>query len=621
VRTATTNINIAYSRNKIGGIEYITITDDGHGIPYERIEKTFGSLGDSHKKYEVKSPGGRIYHGKTGQGRYKGFVLGGKITWKTSYKDDHGEAFTYSISSMSENKIRVEVSDREPTGNQNTGTMVVIEYVHDEKVFQLGDSYTVSEKIGMKMAPYLFAYEGININVEGFKVDPTKLILNTHDIQFTDVLTGDTENVEIIGLVKIIEWRSGNHKRMFLCNQRGVTYDEMPISLKYSGFSHCVYVMSDIVEQLCVNNELPLKEINPVYGLLIENVNNIIRNFYRKKISESAAKTVQLLKEQKVYPYQGQPENKVEEAERQVFDICAVKIHQYLPDFTKNSKASQKFTLQLLKQAIVQNPSSIRKILEEVIDLTHEQQNELAELLEKTTLPNIINTTKVITDRLTFINALELILFDNDYQKRLKERSQLHKILLKELWIFGEQYELGGDDISLKNVLKSHIKLLKRNNLIEEIDIDRINSLDDIPDLCLWRQYCFGQPGEYENLVVELKRPSCIISEEEINQIEKYAYAIEDEKLFDKEKTKWTFVLVGTKLSNYAKKRCSQADRDFGHIIVQDNINAYVREWRQVIQEAKGRLHFLKQKLEFSIEDNSEGLEYLAQKYKELLPY
>lgn len=619
VDSDATSVRVEYERDLQGGVTKVIVIDDGHGICFEELEYTFGKLGNSHKLTDGKTPKGRLYHGKTGQGRYKAFVLGRKITWETCYQDKlSNKFFTFKLIWYSHELTKIEVSEKSISNNSETGTKVIIENLYDDKIGSLDDAQIVSEKISVIMAPYLFAYKGINIGIEGFRVDPANFVKISSDFSL-NIPNENGCQKEFDVIIKIIEWANGKGKNIYLCNLTGVTYDEEPLLLKKANFS--VYVMSDMIEQMHINNALLLRDVDPCFKELIKKVHAVIKKYQREKLAGEALKTVQKLKEDNVYPYEGKPINKVEEVERQVFDICAVKVHEFLPDFTKNSKPSKKLTLQLLKQAIVQNPSSLKRILKDVLDLTIEQQDELADLLDKTSLNAIINTTKIITDRLAFINGLEQILYDHDFEKRLKERSQLHKILLGELWVFGDQYEYGCDDISLKNVLKNHLeKNLGRNELAEDVDIRQIKGLDDIPDLCLWRQYNFGKPDVYENLVVELKRPKCLISDKEINQIKRYAYAVEGEKYFDKEKTSWTFILLGTKLNNYARSECEQDDREFGHIVNKKNLNVYIKEWNQIIQEAKGKLNFIKNKLEYSVNDNSEGLSYLAKKYKEFLP-
>ncbi|MEO8628077.1 MAG: hypothetical protein ABI612_08235 [Betaproteobacteria bacterium] len=50
---------------------------------------------------------------------------------------------------------------------------------------------------------------------------------------------------------------------------------------------------------------------------------------------------VQEWKDERVYPYEGKATTRIEEAERQVFDIVAVTAAQYLPDFHNRAAEEQ----------------------------------------------------------------------------------------------------------------------------------------------------------------------------------------------------------------------------------------------------------------------------------------
>ena len=79
------NIEVKFEYGGIQGAEEITgifVFDDGHGIPYDSVSEYFGKYGRSQKSVSDKSPGGRIYHGKLGQGRYKCLVLWRQSTFR-----------------------------------------------------------------------------------------------------------------------------------------------------------------------------------------------------------------------------------------------------------------------------------------------------------------------------------------------------------------------------------------------------------------------------------------------------------------------------------------------------------------------------------------------------------
>lgn len=612
-----TEVYITFEKNLLGGIGQILVEDNGHGISFNEIEEAFGRLGDSKKLRIITSPLGRQYHGKLGQGRFSGFVLGKNVKWESIF-NQQDRYFGFSIDGNINGLNRFNVSTPQTIKQNRSGVKVSISQLFNEKTDQFADPTKLTKDLSTIFAPYLLAYKNINIYIDGIKINPDNYILEKREVYLSGVTENNNNIVE--GQLVLIEWKDGNYKNIYYCGDQGVGYLEENSGIKSGIFSHTFYLQSKVIDDLWKENQLVFKDLSEEFEVLRKKAKRHIGALYREKLAKEAAKEIKKIKEQKIYPYDGEPKTEIELAERQVFDICAYKINQYIPDFNRGNKQTRKFTYRLLKESLESNPNSLKTILQEILNLPEDQQNELANLLEKTSLTSMINTTRLITNRISFIYGLEQILYSTDYHKRLKERSQLHKILLGELWIFGEKYQYGYDDISLKNVLKDHLQILGRTELIEEIDSSKIDDLNDIPDIGLWKQCVGTEEDSYENLVIELKRPSCTITQKEISQIERYAYTVEENSYFDKEKTKWKFILIGIKLDKYARRKISQSDREPGLISKTENIEVWVKEWNQIIQETKGKHKFLKDKLELEIKDNEEGLNYLRTKYKEYLP-
>jgi hypothetical protein len=92
----------------------------------------------------------------------------------------------------------------------------------------------------------------------------------------------------------------------------------------------------------------------------------------------------------------------------------------------------------------------------------------------------------LVADRLKFLEALRFILFDYDARHKLRERSQLHKILEQNTWIFGEEYNLCASDKDLTTVLKAHREKLDPDLVIDD-PVKVINKTRGIVDLMLSR--------------------------------------------------------------------------------------------------------------------------------------
>lgn len=166
-------------------------------------------------------------------------------------------------------------------------------------------------------------------------------------------------------------------------------------------------------------------------------------------------------KAEKVYPYEGDPKNQVEVIERELFDVVALTAAPAVN--AAPEPTARRLSLRLLRQALSEDPGALRKILTEVLDLPKQRLDELSELLEKTTLTAIIQAARIITDRLAFLKGLELLVFNPQSKEQLLERSQLHRILANETWIFGEEFALTADDQTLTTVLEKHGEILGPN--------------------------------------------------------------------------------------------------------------------------------------------------------------
>lgn len=604
-------ILVRYNINDIGGITSIEVEDDGHGIDYDNVEILFGDLGKSQKSYKHSSPKGRIYHGKLGQGRYKGLSFGEKITWNSRY-NSNGEILEFDISCKSDDLKKIALTPKVKSTSDTTGVVVTIENLDESKANILFMEDEIKLDLLATFAPYLLAYKNIDICYNNCYLDPENHIEQTKEKIFEYI--DKKSNRKYYCKALIIKWRTSLEKKIYICGDSGVVYEENNLAIS-KGISISVYLMSTYFDELNTNNLMTPIDIG--YSFIVEKSNEFINNFVREELSNTAAQQIKDLKEEKIYPYEGEPENEIDKVERQIFDILTVEINRFSPKIRNSNKETKKLTYRLVKEALKSNSDSITRIFTEVFNLSREQQNELADLLNFTTLSSLINASKVISDRLLFINALEKLVYDKDISKPIKERTQFHKILLSELWIFGDKYTYGVDDVSLKNVLKEYIRSLGREDLIPTIPKEAIEDLTRIPDICLWQQYP-DYSDKVENLVIELKRPSCVLSKIELDQIEDYAFQISQNNLFPKEKTKWNFIIIAKDYNDFVRFKLKDVDsKNKGNYYNSEDgsISISVKRWNELIHENKLKYSFLKEKLAYKIDDDMEGLTYVKSKY------
>lgn len=617
------NIEVSFDYDGIAGAESVSdiyVKDDGHGIAIDRIEEYFGKYGRSQKTYSDKSPGGRIYHGKLGQGRYKSLAAGNFLDWDSVFQEESGTLLHCEIHINSASRMNISYSETADKAEaEHTGTIVHIHGIPDEKIgfiTKMAEPMETIPDLLATFAPYLLAYTNITIKYNGVTVDPVQQIKSQED---QELVYEEDGKEPIKARLSAITWKEAQFNKLYICGSSGVVYAEMDYTpLKRTSTS--LYLMGDLFEQMHRDNTLAMGNTNPAYAYFEEEAKKFARALVGEQEEEDAAVEIARIKEEGIYPYDGEPEDDMKKAERDVFDVFAVQVNRAVPQLKSSSRQTKKLTYRLMREAINTNPASIKTILTEVFNLTQQQQDDLAELLTHTSLPDIIDTAKTVSDRLVFLQVLEEMVYNDSVGKAIKERTQFHKVLLKELWIFGEKYTLGTSDQSLRNLLKAHLNCLGRDELTPEIPPEAVEDLTRIPDLCLFQQICPSYEN-FEHLVIELKRPTLTLTLKEMDQIRDYALTVAENPMFDKTRTKWHFVLLGQRLDQHVQRALRNQTVGEGNFYNADNVSISVFEWSKIIQDNKLKYEYLRRKLNHQLSsDPNFASDYLRTKHAELFP-
>lgn len=611
-------VRVFIALNEMDGVQSVKVRDNGYGIDHSNIEAFFGGLGDSWKKLQGKQKG-RSLHGKNGRGRFKAFALGERVQWNTVYQDQ-GKPYSYQIIGHANSIEDFDTTDPEE-GNTGLeiGTEVVIENVaHDFRSFRDG---TAQMELARTFAAYLTEYPHLTLEFDGCRINPQDAQLGRADYHLGDIQLPNGNRVPVS--VSIVEWKMQTERVLHLCDAKGVALHEVPVGqqVRAPGFNFTVYVKSDLFRELDKSNLLILSDMHPDVQHVLKIAKGKVKEHFRRRLAENQSEIVEKWKKEQIYPYEDKAEiDPVESVERQVFDILAVNVQNYLPSFEDADQKSRKFTFKLLAQAIRENPDSVQTIISEVLGLKKEAQDELASLLKKTSLSSIISSAKIVANRLDFLNGLEALVFHEESKEALLERDQLHKILEQESWLFHEEFGLAGSEQRLEEVLQKHLAVLgEREEPVDE-PVDVGNGKRGRVDLMLQKAI---QPrtGEYEYLIVELKRPSKKINDEVITQIKKYAFAVANDERFRGVPAKWTFVAISNDLDPFAKKEANQRGRPRGQVYDdnEQNITVWARSWADVINDARAKLRFINQQLSYEA-DRDSAKEYLLKTHAKFIP-
>lgn len=615
-------VSVMITDNDIGSPERITIEDNGDGVLLTDAEDAFGHLGGSWKKGRSKTRrGGRNLHGRDGKGRFKAFGLGSYVTWETTIKSGD-DLLRYSISGKGTDLSHFNIGSPEKVTGTRTGTRVVIEGITEPLGIFSADGSALSQ-LSELFAIYLRDYPSTRIYLRGERVDPASVQKNLRTIDIADFDIGDGNRVS--AKLEIIEWNFNKKERkLCLCDARGFSLHEIEAGLRPgSEYNFTAYLCSDYIEKLHKDNTLALEDLNVGLKRLVDHARDQMRGYFRSRKAETAASVVQEWKNEGIYPFQGEPTDTLDRARREVFDICALNVHEYLDSFRHGQTKDRKFTLRMIRTALDDNPEALKKILGELLELPKERQKELAELLEQTSLSNIIEASKTVTDRLNFLSGLEELLFNPDTKKSVRERTQLHRILESESWIFGEEFFLTNSDENLTTVLRTHLDRLrppgKKKRKEKLAPVVRDDGSEGVIDLMLGREIPQYRKNRKEFLVVELKRPDQKIDLTVKGQIESYALAVVKDERFDTRNTYWTFVAVSNEMTDEAAETVNQLDKPVGFFLNKDNYRVGLVTWAQVIQASRTRLEMLREKLGY-VATKDKGIALLHDKYSKYLP-
>ncbi len=611
-----TAITVDLEDDNLGGLSRIIVTDNGHGIPYAEAPTLFGNFGGSWKKHGAQTKiHKRQLHGQEGRGRFKAFALGSVVDWTSTYARDD-KLFRYEITILDRDIRRVRIGDEAPVnGEASPGVTVVVSELKRNFV-SLRSENSVQE-FSEIFAIYLKNYRDVAIIIGGERIDPAMAIAKTWELSL--VAIEDEDGNVYPAALEVIEWRRQTKRALYLCNEQGFPLSQLETRFHVGDFQFSAYLKSPLISALHQDNRLELAEMVPALTNVVDEARRKIKELFRQRASERAKIVVEDWKTKNLYPYEGEAGTQIERAERQIFDIVAVTVQEANADFSEIPRPQMALHLRMLRHAIERSPTELQRILDEVLRLPRRKQKELAVLLDETDLSAIISAATMIADRLKFLQGLRIILFDHEAKGRLKERSQLHKILETYTWIFGEEFNLWASDRELTTVLKIYKEKLDPDLIIDE-PVKLLTRNRGIVDLMLSRSQKRHRANEYEHLVIELKAPKVKLTSKELTQIKDYALSVaRDPRYHRVAGVRWHFWLVSDEYDDFVQSEiASGPDPDRRLVNRSANVSIGVKTWGEILDENKARLQFVKEALEHNA-DEGQALAFLEERHREFL--
>ena len=608
-----TEVVVALDRDELGAITKTMVTDDGHGISVDEIETTFGRIGGSWKFFAAKTKNGkRGLHGKLGEGRLRAFALVRRVEWLSHSFDTPGQLQRVQVQGTTDHR-HVFPWDVQSASGQPTGT-VVTAWNDSQKSLAALEATAILSILRSHFAPVLLNDDSLSIIYDGSLLDPADEISSETDsvISFSDD-SGPHE-----AKLRIIEWKSGRHRAIsYGQDSEHFVHEESAKDLE-SQFTYSAYVTwagldHDALAVIGLGDMA-----DGAVGALWNGARDAIRDHFTTRRRERRREQVTKWKKDKVYPYKGEPKSDTEKAERAVFDVVSGALSPHIPTKTTDARLA----LALLRDAVQSDPEKLTTIIHEVAALNESDRDTLTRLLSETTLPAIIKAANLVTSRNKFLGALEHLLFDPVDSGKVGERDHLHRLLERELWVFGEGYHLMNSESGLTQMLRTHLKL--EGLPVKGVQpVKRWDGRSGRVDLHLAVK--MQEFDRTRHLVIELKAPGITLGRKELDQVEDYANTVLSNPAFATDKAEWDFILVGTDLDDVARRRVWDTDFERGQFWGptpengQPRVRAFVRRWRNVLDENHRRLHFMTSNLEHD-PTLEESLGHIREQYADLLP-
>lgn len=597
-----TCIKLLCSQNVMGGIDGISIEDNGYGIPKSELDKKFKPFYDSEKVIDLNEKRNvSTLHGKNGVGRLTFYHFSNSATWNTVYQDkDDRKMYKYDITidiNSLDNFNDGEIIETE----EITGTKVEFDCVSGFKSLDEIKSYLVNEFCWVLE---LNKDKGYSIIINGASLDYSVNIAETEKF----VLNHEQSKLEFD--IKYIQWKdkiNNEYSQYYFINSVNLEIfkDTTTLNNKGDHFYHSVYIKSKMFDnfnfkQAENDNQLTLTgytRASEEYKFLKKEIDNFLRRKRKPYLKRYSDILIDELEKVKAFPNYD-TKNYFENMKKTELESVVREIYQAQPKIFANLNIEQKKTLVRFLDLIMQSGEceNLLNILDEVIELDSEEREEFVCLLNTTKMTNIIKTIRLIKDRYKAVDELKQLVFNKSLQAN--EVYHLQSFIEKHYWIFGEQYNLvTAAEPDFEEALRRYVNILTGEGIKRKINHVHKNKEMDIFAV----RQDISSSG-YNNIVVELKHPNIHLGEKELSQVKKYMSVILSQPEFNANNMHWEFYLVGNEFgeSNFIENeiKSNQSHGEKSLVFKVDRYKIYVKKWSEVFAEFEMKHKYLNDKLE-----------------------
>lgn len=591
-------VNIEVNLNVLEGIGFIRITDDGNGIDRSLLSQKFRPFYQSEKIYNPKERHSAT-HGKNGVGRLTFYTFANSAKWETTYRKED-QVFSYEIE-INAAVLEQYTPSTERPALKSTGTAVTFTDITTKEI----TPDTVRIYLAQEFSWFLElnSCQGYTIFVNGKELDYSSYIVQKEVKEYVYPET------KLSFVVTYICWSNklSEYSKYYYIKSDGSELSKENTTLNNKGdhFYHSVFIQSELFDQFdarmlslyqtALSGNFNRK--SPEFVFIMREVNRHLYDLRRPFVKKTVSKIVDSLEIEKAFPAYN-PHSVIDKLRKTQIEEMISTIYMAQPKlFTSFANKEQRKTFIRLLDLIMESGevNSLFSIFEEILDMSEDEREDLADILKYTHLSSITKTIRMIKDRYQTVEDLKQLVYNSDLHAN--EADHLQRLLEQHYWLFGEQYNLvTAAEPNFEEALRRYLRFLH-----EEYKDASVEHPDKLKQMDLFAVRQDISHGRFHNIVVELKHPDIRLGEKQLSQVKKYMRVILDTKEFNASNMEWVFYLVGNQFdtTDYIKGELEN-NKVHGEpflVFKMQRYKVYVMRWSEVFADFEMRHSHLYEKL------------------------
>ena len=375
-------ININFAADTLGNMEFLTISDNGYGIPHGKLQEKFEPLFESKKALENKLKKNQsAIHGKNGIGRLTFFTFARNASWKTVYCEND-KNLTYEIYANAENiNLYTGVNATPKKTSEATGTTVTFSGIHNLVSSQLEEKF--QEFILKEFAWFLAlnANRNFSISINGTPIDYWKFVADHEELEIEH---DDSQTTFDLRYIRWNQKLNNEPSRYYYIdsNHKERWKESTVIKNKGEQFYHSVFIESAYFDAFSFQVAAEEKQEALIVGTRSDSQFRFLRKKLATILRIKRRPFLKVFAEQLLLEYE---DKKILPSPRHLnLTKTITTIYEMQPRiFTSLNFEQKKIIVGLLDTLLVSDMSAaIPEILSGAIDLTPAEQIELVKLLQ-----------------------------------------------------------------------------------------------------------------------------------------------------------------------------------------------------------------------------------------------